>query len=529
MEWPAWVELERRVGAIEGNLLKWKTKGGEKKGREIGDVGRTGGANCRELTSFGGEVGSHNVESIFNQRVQAISLMVVSKVLKLAPQRRAAQQRHMGGHMQQSNGASLWDPPGDGPIHNVESTSDAGDAVMARWLQSTGLLYLSQLASAGIPNLVMQGYGGQLVEEKQKLYKIFRNLNMNGEFSSEPYTPTGQSSRLVATANGFFSPELRGEFGAGLLDLHAMDNTELLSEHVLSDFFEPSPFIPALAEGISDDFDVVTSRQQREQVVERFPSNDKDNNNNLAKIKVVVRKQPLNKKELSWKEEDIVNVYENAYLTVHEPKLKVDLTAYVEKHEFCFDAVLDEHVFLQFFNVPKQLVSHMAKQEFEVADVQIVKEYIEKGNAAGSTGSTGANEKSSRSHTILQLVIKKHSEVKESKRHKDENESKAGKVMGKISFIDLAGSERGANTTDNDRQTQIEGAEVNKSLLALKECIRALKMRMGMLRLSVLRKLMDDAYFNDSLKTTTKDAGRIAGLEVLRIINEPTTTLLVIT
>jgi len=23
---------------------------------------------------------------------------------------------------------------------------------------------------------------------------------------------------------------------------------------------------------------------------------------------------------------------------------KVDLTAYVEKHEFCFDAVLDEHV-----------------------------------------------------------------------------------------------------------------------------------------------------------------------------------------
>lgn len=24
--------------------------------------------------------------------------------------------------------------------------------------------------------------------------------------------------------------------------------------------------------------------------------------------------------------------------------VKVDLTAYVEKHEFCFDAVLDEHV-----------------------------------------------------------------------------------------------------------------------------------------------------------------------------------------
>ncbi|KAK3031451.1 hypothetical protein RJ639_036511 [Escallonia herrerae] len=55
----------------------------------------------------------------------------------------------------------------------------------------------------------------------------------------------------------------------------------------------------------------------------------------------------------------------------------------------------------------------------------------------------------------------------------------------------------------------------------------------------VLRKLVDDAskflsdkvakavitvpaYFNDSQRTATKDAGRIAGLDVLRIINEPT-------
>ena len=30
------------------------------------------------------------------------------------------------------------------------------------------------------------------------------------------------------------------------------------------------------------------------------------------------------------------------------------------------------------------------------------------------------------------------------------------------------------------------------------------------------------AYFNDSQRTATKDAGTIAGLEVLRIINEPT-------
>ena len=30
------------------------------------------------------------------------------------------------------------------------------------------------------------------------------------------------------------------------------------------------------------------------------------------------------------------------------------------------------------------------------------------------------------------------------------------------------------------------------------------------------------AYFNDAQRQATKDAGQIAGLEVLRIINEPT-------
>ena len=36
------------------------------------------------------------------------------------------------------------------------------------------------------------------------------------------------------------------------------------------------------------------------------------------------------------------------------------------------------------------------------------------------------------------------------------------------------------------------------------------------------------AYFNDSQRQATKDAGQIAGLNVLRVINEPTAAALVI-
>ncbi|CAN6932007.1 unnamed protein product [Brassica oleracea] len=371
-------------------------------------------------------------------------------------------------------------------------------------------------------------------------------------------------------SDGFYSPELRGDFGAGLLDLHAMDDTELLSEvftnSLISEPFEPSPFMPSVNQAFEEDFSVPANQQERqEQDAEPsspFPKSEKESSgreNSVAKIRVVVRKRPLNKKETAKKEDNIITVSNNS-LTVHEIKLKVDLTAYMEKHEFCFDAVLGEHVsndevyrvtiepiiptifqrtkatcfaygqtgsgktftmkplpiravqdlmrmlsqpvyrdqrlklWLSYFEIyggklydllserkklcmredGRQQVCIVGLQEFEVSDIQIVKDYIDKGSASRSTGSTGANEESSRSHAILQLVVKKHVEVKETRRNNNDNNESRGKVVGKISFIDLAGSERGADTTDNDRQTRIEGAEINKSLLALKECIRAL-------------------------------------------------------
>ena len=45
--------------------------------------------------------------------------------------------------------------------------------------------------------------------------------------------------------------------------------------------------------------------------------------------------------------------------------------------------------------------------------------------------------------------------------------------MGQLMLVDLAGSERKEDTKSNNRIRRLEGAEINKSLLALKECIRA--------------------------------------------------------
>ncbi|KAG8505887.1 Kinesin-like protein KIF24 [Galemys pyrenaicus] len=83
---------------------------------------------------------------------------------------------------------------------------------------------------------------------------------------------------------------------------------------------------------------------------------------------------------------------------------------------------------------------------------------ILKGSKERSTGATGVNADSSRSHAIIQIQIK----------------DSAKRTFGRISFIDLAGSERAADARDSDKQTKMEGAEINQSLLALKECIRAL-------------------------------------------------------
>jgi hypothetical protein len=62
------------------------------------------------------------------------------------------------------------------------------------------------------------------------------------------------------------------------------------------------------------------------------------------KIRVIVRKRPLSKKESRLRELDVVQVVSSHTMLVHEPKQKVDLTRYTESHDFTFDEVFESHI-----------------------------------------------------------------------------------------------------------------------------------------------------------------------------------------
>ncbi|KFV02996.1 Kinesin-like KIF24 [Tauraco erythrolophus] len=159
------------------------------------------------------------------------------------------------------------------------------------------------------------------------------------------------------------------------------------------------------------------------------------------KIRVCVRKRPLGLREERRGEVNIITVKDKETLLLHEKKEAVDLTQYI---------------------------------------LQV----ILKGGKERSTGATGVNSDSSRSHAIIQIQIK----------------DTANRTFGRISFIDLAGSERAADARDSDRQTKMEGAEINQSLLALKECIRALDQEHvhTPFRQSKLTQVLKDSFIGNS-------------------------------
>jgi kinesin family protein 2/24 len=123
-----------------------------------------------------------------------------------------------------------------------------------------------------------------------------------------------------------------------------------------------------------------------------------------------------------------------------------------------------------------------------VNSVDEVIKLIEHGNTARASGKTSANCNSSRSHAVFQIVLRKPG-VK--------------CIHGSFSLIDLAGSERAVDRTAVDRHTRLEGAEINKSLLALKECIRALSRQAGHVpfRGSKITQVLRDSFIGEKSKT----------------------------
>ena len=98
-------------------------------------------------------------------------------------------------------------------------------------------------------------------------------------------------------------------------------------------------------------------------------------------------------------------------------------------------------------------------KELLVPNYDSILELTAQGLANRIVGKTGMNENSSRSHAILQITLRN---------------METRKKNGQITFIDLAGNERGSDVKQTNKQTRQDGAEINKSLLALKECIWAL-------------------------------------------------------
>lgn len=96
-----------------------------------------------------------------------------------------------------------------------------------------------------------------------------------------------------------------------------------------------------------------------------------------------------------------------------------------------------------------------------------------------AVGATSANETSSRSHAILQVLVGS---------------------SGKLILVDLAGSERASDANSRDAKTKAEGAEINKSLLALKECFRGLDSsdQHVPFRGSKLTHVLREAFVNDA-------------------------------
>ncbi|XP_068461301.1 kinesin-like protein KIF2A isoform X1 [Clinocottus analis] len=180
----------------------------------------------------------------------------------------------------------------------------------------------------------------------------------------------------------------------------------------------------------------------------------------------------------------------DVFLMLKKPNYKkLDLQVYATFFEIYSGKVFDllnRKTKLRVLEDGKQQVQVVGLQEKDVKCTEEVLKLIEVGNSCRTSGQTSANAHSSRSHAVFQIILRRK-----------------GKMHGKFSLIDLAGNERGADTSSADRQTRLEGAEINKSLLALKECIRALGRNKPHtpFRASKLTQVLRDSFIGENSRT----------------------------
>ncbi|XP_009981813.1 PREDICTED: kinesin-like protein KIF2C isoform X2 [Tauraco erythrolophus] len=181
---------------------------------------------------------------------------------------------------------------------------------------------------------------------------------------------------------------------------------------------------------------------------------------------------------------------QDVFLLLNQPRYRSqNLEVYVTFFEIyngkVFD-LLNKKAKLRVLEDGKQQVQVVGLQERQVSCAEDVIRTIEIGSACRTSGQTFANASSSRSHACFQILLRQR-----------------GKLLGKFSLVDLAGNERGADTSSADRQTRMEGAEINKSLLALKECIRALGQNKSHtpFRESKLTQVLRDSFIGTNSRT----------------------------
>ncbi|XP_061758174.1 kinesin-like protein KIF24 isoform X1 [Nerophis ophidion] len=123
--------------------------------------------------------------------------------------------------------------------------------------------------------------------------------------------------------------------------------------------------------------------------------------------------------------------------------------------------------------------------DVRVDTVNSLMKVMSQGLAARTKRVSGVNPLSSRSHALLQIQLRSANQ----------------QIIGRMWFIDLAGSERASDTKATDWQTRMEGAEINQSLLALKECIRSLdqEQRHTPFRQSKLTQVLKDSFVGNSM------------------------------